>query len=489
MTQYPISHRIQPIRPVKSEERYVAVFLVCMGLPLSGWTQTGELLLNPNPDRKGTAISPGIVLPLEPFKYIPPAGASKNQQASDAIQRSPAQQRVLDFNTAGNYQAAGTEGLALMSTEKPDDELQLIIANSLAWTGRIKEAIPTYEGLSKGKYANEANIGLANVFRWSGRDDQAAPLYRAVLAIDPENNDAIEGLEMTSRELSPRTTISVGGSLDSSEIRRRAITLNHRWRDSTGSSIMEIETSTVRDKLPNIQANQPDLTFRYQVLNLALKPSLEISTAPRLSLNSAARTFGNNVFASAGISLFDEQLTLQAGRINWGRIATNPNGLAANLSALNAGLIWNQSLSIGRLLARANYYNISDGNQIVTSSVNLTSSWRPLGSHFKPFVGVETRDAKFNSPNYWSPAQGYGTAYAGVLAEWDGPEWNFYTSAQAGLPLYGDAGNSWNVLVGGKRWITPDVAVAFSAGALASKRDSSGYKSRSANMSLEKLWK
>ena len=480
MTHHPISHRTQPIRSVRSARWHLASLWVCMGLPLAGWAQTGELLLNANPDRKGAATSPGGSLPLEPFKYIPPAASLKNQQASDAVKRSPEQQRILDFNTAGNYQAAGTEGLALMATEKLDDELQFIIANSLAWTGRVKEATLAYQGMGKGNYTNRANIGLANVFRWNGRDDQAAPLYRAVLATDPDNKDAIEGLALSERELTPKTTLSVGGSSDSSDIKRRAVTLNHRWRDPTGSSIMEIETSNIRDRLPTVQASQQDLTFRYQALNLQLKPSLEIS--------SATKTNGS-VFASGRINLFDDQLSLQAGRVNWGQIATNPNGLAANLSALNAGLTFNQNLSFGRLLVRANYYDISDGNRIVTSSVNLTSSWRPLGTHLKPFIGVETRDAKFNSPNYWSPAQGYGTAYAGVLAEWDGPDWNFYTSAQAGVPLYGEAGNSWNVMVGGKRWITPDMAVGLSAGALSSKRDSSQYKAKSVNLSLEKLWK
>ncbi len=458
----------------------LAPLVIFMGLPFVSWAQTGELLLNPNNDRTGTAITPGGALSLEPFKYILPAGASKNQQASESIKRNPEQQRILDFNTAGNYQAAGTEGVALMSREKLDDELQLIIANSLAWTGRVKEAIPAYQGLTNGKFTNEANVGLANVFRWNGRDDQAAPLYQAVLASDPENKDAIEGLELSSRELRPRTTVNFGGSSDSSDIQRRVATVNHRWRDSTGANIMEIETSAVRDTLPNFQANQQDATFRYQALNLALKPALEISAASRN---------GGSIYGSGRINLFDDQLSLQAGRINWGRLATNPNGLAANLSAWKAGLTWNQNLSFGRLLARANYYDISDGNRIVTSSVNLTSSWRPLGNHFKPFVGVETRDAKFNSSNYWSPAQGYGTAYAGVLAEWDGPDWNFYTSAQAGLPLYGDAGNSWNVLVGGKRWVASDVAIGIGAGMLSSRRDNSGYRAKSANVSVEKLWK
>lgn len=481
LTQNSISQSSTTICPSQSARWQFLSLVVCIGLlPLGSWAQTGELLLNPDRDRKNTATVPGSVMFLEPFKYIPPASAGKSQQELEAIKRSPEQQRILDFNAAGNYQATGTEGLALMSKEKLDDELQLIVANSLAWTGRMKEAISVYQGLAKGKYADEANVGLANIFRWNGRDDQAAPLYRAVLATDPENKDAIEGLQLAGRELRPRTTVSFGGSRDSSEIQRRVATVNHRWRDTTGSSVMEIETSAVRDTLPTFQANQQDATFRYQALNLALKPSLEISSATKTS---------GGVYGSGRINLFDDQLSLEAGRVNWGRIATNPNGLAASLSAWSAGLIWNQSLSFGRLLARANYYDISDGNRIVTSSVNLMSSWRPLGSHFKPFVGVETRDATFNSPNYWSPAQGYGTAYAGVLAEWDGPDWNFYTSAQAGLPLYGDAGNSWNVLVGGKRWVTPDIAVGFNAGVLSSRRDSAGYRAKSATVSVEKLWK
>ncbi len=487
ITKTTILHRAHQTDSVKPSGWKLTSLLICMGLPFISWAQTGELSINPSLDRKGTAAPPGSVIPIEPFKYIPPAGAGKTLEALEAIKRTPEQQRILDFNTAGNYQAAGTEGLALMTKEKLDDDLQLIVANSLAWTGRIKEAIPTYQGLIKGKYANEANIGIANVFRWSGRDDQAAPLYRTVLASDPENKDAIEGLELSNRELKPRTTVSFGGSRDSSEIQVRVATINHRWRDNSGSRIMEIEASAVRDTLPTVQTRQPEATFRYQALDLALKPSLEISSASKLSVNG--NNNGANLFASGQISLLDDQLSLRAGRINWGRISTNPNGLAANLAAWNAGLTWNQDLPFGRLTASGNYYNISDGNRIVTSSVNLKSSWRPLGSHFTPFVGFETRDAKFSSSNYWSPAQGYGAAYAGVIAEWAGPEWNFYTSVQGGVPLYGDAGNSWSVQTGGKRWVTSDVAIGFNAGVLSSKRDSAEYKSKSASVSVEKLWK
>lgn len=486
-TQHLTLHRVANARPVIPSGWQITSLLIFTGLPMASGAQTGELLLSPNSSLKGAVTSPGSALPLEPFKYIPPASAGKTKEALDAVKRNPEQQRILDLNTAGNYQAAGTEGLALMSREKLDDDLQLIVANSLAWTGRTKEAIPTYQALANGQYANEANVGIANLFRWNGRDDQAAPLYRAVLAKDPENKDAIEGLELTARELSPRTTISFGGSRDSSDIQVRAATINHRWRDNSGSRIMEVEASTTRNTLPTIQTRQPDATFRYQALDLALKPSFEISSASKISANG--NNNGANLFASGRINLFDDQLALRAGRVNWGRISTNPNGIASNLAAWNTGLTWNQSLPIGRLTARGDFYSISDGNRIVTSSVNLASAWRPLGNHFKPFVGIETRDAKFNSANYWSPSQGYGTAYAGVLAEWDGPDWNFYTSAQFGVPLYGDAGNSWNVLVGGKRWITSDVAVGFSAGSLASKRDNSEYRAKSANVSLEKLWK
>jgi hypothetical protein len=355
-----------------------------------------------------------------------------------------------------------------------------MIANSLAWTGRLKEAIAIYVGLTKGEYANEANTGLANIYRWTGRDELAAPLYKGILASDPSNTDAQEGLVLATRELLPRTTLSFGASNDSSDMQRRSVAVNHRWRDLSGSGIYEVETSRVKDALPTSDAKQQDVSFRYQNLSVALKPSLELSMPAE-----DKRT----LFGSLRVNLYDDQLALQAGRVNWGRLATNPNALALGLTASHAALSGGYSFPLGKISGRINYYNVSDGNTVVTSNLNVDASWRPLGNNFKPFFGLETRYAKFNTPNYWSPTSGSGAAYIGLRGEWTTADWSLYTSGQISAPFWGEAGNGWSVSAGGKRWFSNEMAVSMNLWAMANRRDNSSYRAQAASINLEKLWK
>ena len=455
----------------------LASLVLLLGLPQLALADTKGVLSNPAFDPQSVTLPYGGPI-LAPFKYIPPIGPVKIEE--DSPKRNPDQQRIVDLNAAGNYQAVGTEGMALLAKEKPDEALQLIIANSLAWTGRLKEAAPAYQSLTTGKYANDANVGLANVLRWRGRDDQALPLYRKVLDIDPGNEVAQEGAALSSRELSPRTLVSFGGSNDSSEMQRRSATLNHRWRDSTGARIMEVETSAVNDRLPSNEATQQDVTLRYEDLGLSLKPSIELSMPTRTD---------RTLYGSARVKLGpDDQVALTVGRVNWGRMASNPNALAAGLAASHIGIAVTETFSFGILQGRLNYYDISDNNTLLTTNLNLSSSWRPIGNNFKPFVGIETRGTKFNTPNYWSPADGSGTLYAGLLGEWGSADWNFYASGQTGTRLYGDAGASWSFSAGGKRWLSKDVALSMNLWSMASTRDNATYRAQSANVNLEKLW-
>ncbi len=462
--------------------------LICGVLPVVSLAQSNDF--SSGAARGGITAPVGDFLQLAPFKYIPPSTsvesadkpaqpeATKPETAKP--KRPPEQQRIIDLTTAGDFKAAGTEGLALMAREKPDEELQLIVANSLAWTGRLKEAIPAYQALTDGKYAEEAAVGLASIHHWRGRDDLAMPFYRKALAANPQNTSALEGVEMATRELSPRTMLSFGGSKDSSDTQRRSATLNHRWRGSGGASIMEIETSAVEDSLPTVETRQQDVTFRYQSVSLALKPSLELSmpTADDRSL-----------YASARIKLFEDQFTVEVGRVNWGRMATNPNALALHLSAIHAGLNLTKNYSFGTLTARFDYYDISDDNTVITSGVNLSSTWRPLGKNFRPFVGVETRGAKYLNANYWAPDQGSGLLYAGLIGEWGAADWNFYTSGQVGARLFGDAGTSWSLAAGGKFWVTKDIALSTTLWAMESSRNNSAYRAQAATVNLEKLWR
>ena len=454
---------------------------VVLGVPLVSHAQTKETLPNTALNPISATIPLGGPLFIVPFKYLPPSGTIGSPEADvPQPKRKPEQQRIIDLNAIGNYRAAGTEGLALMAKEKQEEDLELIVANSLAWTGRTKEAVTAYQCLVNGKYANDANVGLANLQRWSGRDDLAAPVYRTVLSAASTNADALDGLELATRELSPRTTFTVGASTDSSEVQNRSNTINHRWRDKGGSTIMEIETSAVKNWLPDIETRQQDLTLRYENLALDLKPSVELSMP-----TGSNRT----LYGSVRIKLAEDTVSLSAGRLNWGRMATNPNALALGLAASHLGATATHGFIFGTLRGRIDYYDITDNNRIVNTSVHLASNWRPLGNNFRPFVGVQTRTAQFTSPNYWSPEMGSGTLYAGLLGEWGSADWNFFTSVQSGARLYGDAGKSWAISGGGKRWLSDDLALSMTFWAMESVRDSAAYKAQSATFSLEKLWR
>ncbi len=169
-------------------------------------------------------------------------------------------------------------------------------------------------------------------------------------------------------------------------------------------------------------------------------------------------------------------------------MVTNPNALAAHLSATHAGIRVTQNFELGNLSGNFNHYSISDGNTIQTGGLQFASAWRPLGNHFKPFVGVEARSATFNTSNYWSPEEGSGAIYAGLLGEWGDADWNLFASGQAGRRLYGDAGQSWSLSAGGKRWLSNDIALSLNLWSMASTRDNATYRASAATVSLEKLW-
>jgi hypothetical protein len=167
----------------------------------------------------------------------------------------------------------------------------------------------------------------------------------------------------------------------------------------------------------------------------------------------------------------------------------NPNALAANLSATHIGGSEKREFNFGTVSGKVNYFDISDGNTLLTAGIHLASKWRPLGKNWKPFAGAESRSSKFAAPNYWSPSNGSGVAYGGLLGEWSSEDWMFYTSGQVGFGFYGDAGTSWSATGGGKTWLTRDIALGVNLWALSSWRDAAQYRAQSANVSLEKLWR
>ncbi|MFZ6747123.1 tetratricopeptide repeat protein [Undibacterium sp. JH2W] len=392
---------------------------------------------------------------------------------------SQAQQQILNLNAAQDYQAVGSKGLEVLDKEKTEPGLRLIIANSLAWSGRMRKAELQYKILSNGPLRKDARTGLANVYRWKGRDDQALPLYQSVLAEDPQHAGANEGLLYAMRELNPRTLISAGAAQDSGDARRRELSISHRWRDDSGSHIFEVSSSGTRDQLPLTTTQQREVGFAYQNLKLPLEPRLELDA----QVKPKADLFGN-----LRLKIDEGRFLVEVGRTNWGKAAFNANALADDLNAAHVGVDANLNFDAGQFTEHVDVFRVSDSNVILTSRSNFIPNWRPFGHRIKPFVGVETRDVRFYSNKYWSPVDGFGTAYVGLQGELANENWSLYGSGQTGTRLYGEAGSNWSLGMGGKLWLDKNLAIGVNLWSMASRRDNARYRAKSFSLNLEKLW-
>lgn len=399
---------------------------------------------------------------------------------AEAPLRSTALQQVEALYAEERYAAAGSEGLAALRRNQVDDAVRLKIANSLAWSGRLPEAAQQYRTLLGSAQGNEARIGLANVQRWDGRADLALPLYREVLAQDPGNQDALEGMEQSARDVRPKTRATFDRSNDSSQVEQRSLRVAHRWRDRSLRHLFEVETGGANVAQSAVESMQRDLTLRYQSLALPLQPQFHVTAQSRPD---------SEVYGGARVRLGDRAAYLTIERVNWGNVSPSARSQWWHLAANHVGLEGKNGFALGEVRARLDYYDISDGNGISNGSVTWTPSWRPLGASLKPFASIEARDARFNTPNYWSPADGHGTFNLGVQGDWESADWNLYAVGQAGRRAFGEAGESWSVAAGGRRWLDDEWQVGVNLWRMSSWRENSGYRANALTFNLEKLWR
>lgn len=421
----------------------------------------------------------GTLLPT--FRYQAPHGATVAAVPGvEGLKRVPQQQRIVDFSDAGDHAKVAREGLALMSQENVDDGLKLIVANSLAWTGRLKEADKTYRSIVDTPLIADASVGIGNILLWKGQEAEAIAIFQDVLTAQPDHEEARKGVDRAERELAPRTRITVGGSGESTPTEGANVSLAHRWRDDSGYRIYEVESSHHQLRMPGMEVPLEEYTVRYQDTSLELKPAVEITLPSVMS---------NTLFGSLKLNFEMEQVQLDLGRVNLGRYYANAKVLASEISASHIGATMRRDYSLGGVVIKADYLKVSDGNAIVTGDIRFNSHFRPLGNAIKPYMGFEMRKSDYWTPAYWSPDGGMGAIYGGVQGDWYFDDWNFYVASQVGTGVYGDAGTSWMVSGGAKRWISDNVGLSINLWGMSSTRNGSDYRAHLGNIILEKVWR
>ncbi len=409
-------------------------------------------------------------LQLRPYVYVP--APARQEEA----QRPPAQQRLVELNLNGQYARLGREGLALMKKEQLDDELKFIIANGLAWSGRLHAAERIYQDLLDGDQALNARVALANIHRWRGKDYLAASMYKEVLATDGAHAEALEGLALTRESARPRLRVSSTRTTDSYDVRTQNVAANYRWTTHGGARVTEVEFGGMAARMPRVSSGEVLLAARHQAHDVRMDPAVEVS-------------FGKQMYGSVSVQPVPAlPVRVRAGKVNWAAMSLNPRGMEKALSANNLGLTATVSGRPGRAALVADSYRVSDGNSVQTAMLRYSPAVKLFTPRLRPVLGVEYRKARFDTPDYWSPAQGYGVAFAGVEGEWSTERSSTTAALQRGWRIHGEAGPAWSASLSHTYKVNDDWSVGGSAWLIENKRDGGRYNASAMTVFVERRW-
>jgi len=450
-----MNHQLRRLKCSFRKPVFALSGLIGCWMPLTIQAQTSQFIFPTDFLSRFERVTPTTPTPTAPRTSGPTGSAAQNTQIQPSVKPAP------------------------LSSEGEEAIQQ---ANNLAWTNRLPDAIVKYEALIRDPAtAHATRVPLANAYRWAGRPDLAETQYLKAISGDPSNSDAATGLEQAQRELRPRTSLKLGAGGDSNDLNISTATLSHSWRDKTNTQVFRLDTDFGHYKQDPSGPNpkQAGLTFSYENVASSLQPRITVSGDG----NPASGIFGELKLKLSPLPVF-----VDIAHENFGRTAQSARALNAKLTANRIGIEGQWGGSLGALSGRLAIQNVSDGNQIRTGNLKFTPAWRPLGLAFKPYIAVDTRDVRFNTPEYWSPADGSGSLGLGLTAEWSDKDWYLVLAGQAGTRLYGEAGTSWVGSAAAQRWIDKDTAVTVNLFGLSSIRDKTRYRSHSLSVKLDRLW-
>ena len=406
------------------------------------------------------------------FEYVP-----SHEDPSSTIKRTRPQQAVVNANLAGDYRKVAKLGLPLVKSADADPEFRLIVGNALAWTGNTEAADAIYKTLLDTPLRSAALTAMANVMRWRGKDYRAVPMYREVLATDSENKDALEGMALAKESLRPRTRVTLDTSGDVDNVETRALTVNYRWNTKDGARVWELEGRGVRAELPGgPQASQMQLTGRLHAHDLPMDPLIEVTASDR-------------IYGLVTVSpIPDKPLRVHAGVVNWGDQSLNPRALDKRLTAWNVGATGQFPSVVGQFSFGFDQYRVSDGNNVSAGTLRLAPPFHVISKHIKPVIGMEFREARTNAPEYWSPADGYGSAFVGLDYEWSNDRWSLSAGVQRGTRLWGEADKSWGASFNASYKLNADWSTGMRAWAISNTRDAKPYRAHTGMLFLERRW-
>jgi tetratricopeptide (TPR) repeat protein len=428
---------------------------------------------------RGQAIAPNVLDPNFKPKSSTPATPVLNPALpaeAGASNISPAIQAAFD---SGAYSQVAKLGAALLVQQPTNTALRLMVANSLAWSGRTDAAFDQYEKLLTSPLAAAAQVGQANLLRWRGQPEQAEVLYDKVLKQDPANVDAKEGKRLGDRQLRGQWLKTYGFGKDSSNFRRlegaatyKSVTQDRALRWNLGYVLGR-----------DIGAPEPN---KYAEINGSAK-WLNLPLAPKIDLSVADGFNKTRLYGLVTVEPFDGALSLRAGYINWGRRAFNTAAQAAHLAAKQIGSSAQWQSGFGELRLRGDYYLVADNNRVWDAEAVLTPAWQPLPADFRWYTGLYNKKAKRADSRYWTPVGAYTLGLLGIKKAWYFEQGDLSVGLQGGFKLSDEAKNNIGLSASGKYWVNDGTALGFELWSSNSPRQTD-YKQHFFNFNLQRLW-
>ena len=434
------------------------------------------------------AAPAGILDPnFKPAKTSVNSPAAQTQPViAPALAPTIANQLPKDVQAAYDsaaYLLAAKLGSKALIEQPGNHALRLVVANSLAWSGRLDAAIQQYEKLVSTPLDAAGKIGVANIYRWRGKSVLAEPIYASVLRGDPANSDALEGQKLAQRDLRLTALKDLAYTRDSTGLSRiynassvGSVTADRstRWRVGYG-------LGADRDALGR---------ERYAELNGSIQ-GLDWPLSPRLDLSVSREIAKTRLYGLIHVDIIADTFGVRAGAVNWGRLSFNRGAQASGLKANQFGAFLNFSSIVGEVRGRFDVYRIAgsklDANQVWDADVNLSPDWQPIPAGVTWYAGVSAKSADRTDPRYWSPANTNITGYLGLKKSWYFEKGDLALGLQRGFKLSDDARNNYSVNANGKFWISERTALGFEFGASDSPR-ASDYKQRFLGVQLQRLW-
>jgi len=413
--------------------------------------------------------APAVPVPSAPAPVAAPATASERDGADALVRRR---------YEAGDYSGAARAGAAALAARPDDHALRAMVADSLAWSGRLDAAVEQYERLYGTPLDARGRVGVANVLRWRGRPEAAVPLYDTVIARTPDDAGAREGQALARRELRPQARLRLQSQRDSTGFVRSDALVSQRWWSDDRTYRYEVDGRVGRDTVDPDRESTAGAGVSVLAAGRPFRPALSLYTGG---------VDTTRVFGVARAELLGERLAVRAGRVDWGRMAFSMPAQRAGLAANTVGLESAGDLFFGSWRIRADAWRVSDGNDVREVDARLTPSWQPLPLGLAWFGGAYWRDSAREDPRYWSPTGHYTIGVLGLKRSWFWSRGELGVVVQRGFAIGDVAKDTWSGGLNAEWWLTATTAIGVDAWYSDAPRPAD-YRYRSVGVTMRQVW-